>query len=49
MPFVGGRLGPYSVTAKIGEGGMGEMSAAVDRSARLPKTPSSAQAISGGA
>ncbi len=28
---VGSRLGPYDVTAKIGEGGMGEVNRARDR------------------
>ncbi len=30
LPIVGNRLGPYTVTAKIGEGGMGEVCRARD-------------------
>ena len=30
LPIVGNRLGPYAVTAKIGEGGMGEVYRARD-------------------
>ncbi len=47
MPLsVGARLGHYAVTAKLGEGGMGEVWEATDTQLNRTRTPERAEPVS---